>query len=85
MRTRRPTEERREPARPVPALIVEAWHTECGACGYGDGGWVRTPARRGNPILTPESRVCPGCRVAFARVVDVQAGTVLVLPVDRAA
>ena len=70
---------------PMADLVVEDWHTECGACGYGDGGWPDSPADVGNPILTPESRFCPGCGVAFARVVNVCTGTVSFLPVDEAA
>ena len=77
--------EGRESERPVPHLIVEAWHTECGACGYGDRGWVEPPASMGNPILTPESRVCPGCGVTFVRVVNVHARTTSLVPVDEAA
>jgi len=43
----------------MPDLIVEDWHTECGACGYGAGGWMESPRDGGNPILSPESRACP--------------------------
>jgi hypothetical protein len=68
-----------------PELVVEDWHTECGACGYGGGGWTGSPADEGRPILTPESRVCPGCGVAFLRVVDVCAGVVSRPAVDDAA
>ena len=45
----------------MPDLIVEAWHSECGACGYGAGGWAQSPAEQRGPILGPASRVCPGC------------------------
>lgn len=46
-------------------LIVQNWHTECGECGYGRGGWAGSPAREGKPVLEPDSRICPGCGVAF--------------------
>lgn len=61
-------------------LIVQAWHTECGECRYGSGGWAASPARDDKPILTPESRTCHGCGVAFTRVVNPYAGTTTVLP-----
>lgn len=51
-------------------LVVDRWHTECGECGYGRGGWASSPAREGNPILTPESRVCYGCNCVFTHVDD---------------
>jgi len=79
MRARRPSVGR------MAYLVVEDWHTECGACGYGAGGWIESPLDGGNPILSPESRACPRCGVAFARVVDVSTGTVSYPPVDRAA
>jgi hypothetical protein len=66
-------------------LLVEDWHTECGACGYGAGGYTGSPAEEGKPILTPESRLCPGCGVAFVRIVDTCARTVSPLAADEAA
>ena len=55
-------------------LVIGAWHTECGDCGYGCGGWMASPALRGKPILTPESRECPGCGVCFTHSLDVYSG-----------
>lgn len=49
-------------------LEVHGWHTQCGACGYGRGGWASSPAREGKPILTPESKVCHGCGERFTEV-----------------
>lgn len=49
-------------------LKVHGWHTECGECRYGSGGWASSPAREGKPILTPRSRTCPGCGVEFTEV-----------------
>lgn len=48
-------------------LVVHGWSTECGACGYGEGGWAsnRNPALQGKPILGPDSTVCHGCGKAF--------------------
>lgn len=46
-------------------LEVHGWHTQCGECGYGRGGWAGGPAREGKPILGPGSRVCHGCGVEF--------------------
>jgi hypothetical protein len=51
-------------------LVVHGWHTECGTCGYGRGGWGSSPALKGEPILTPESTVCHGCGVTFTHKVD---------------
>jgi hypothetical protein len=69
----------------MPDLVVEIWHRGCGACGYGIGGWLESPAERGKPILAPDSRVCPGCGARSTRVIDVCAGTVTLLPVSEAA
>jgi hypothetical protein len=69
----------------MPDLNVEPWHTECGACGYGIGGWLESPADQGKPILGPDSRVCPGCGARFTRVIDECAGTVTLLPMSEAA
>ena len=49
MRARRPSVGR------MADLVVEDWHTECGACGYGAGGWIESPLAGGNPILSPEA------------------------------
>lgn len=54
----------------MPTLEVHGWHTQCGACGYGRGGWAGSPAREGKPILTPESTECPGCGVVFTETSD---------------
>lgn len=54
-------------------LIVDSWHTECGECGYGQGGWASSPALQGKTPLNPESRVCHGCGVEFTEVLDVYA------------
>lgn len=48
-----------------PVLVINAWTTECNACGYGKGGWMSSPALQGKPILTPESTTCHGCGVTF--------------------
>lgn len=66
-------------------LVVQRWSTECGGCGHGRGGWASSPARKGLPILTPESRECPGCNVVFARRVDPYGGTITILPSEDAA
>ena len=76
---------RRSASSAMAELIVEDWHSECGSCGYGAGGWLEPPADDGDAILTPGSRTCPGCGVMFTRVIDVCAGTVRPLPVDEAA
>ena len=60
-------------------LEVHGWHTQCGVCGYGRGGWASSPARDGKPILTPASRTCHGCGATFTAVVDVNRGTTTVL------
>jgi hypothetical protein len=52
-------------------LVISGWHTECGECGYGRGGWASSPAREGKPILTPESETCHGCGVTFTDREDV--------------
>lgn len=51
-------------------LIVQRWHTECGSCGYGAGGYTSSPALEGKPILTPESDVCHGCGETFTHTMD---------------
>lgn len=56
-------------------LTVNDWTTECGACGYGRGGWAASPARKGLPILTPTSRTCHGCGKRFTHVANLHAGT----------
>lgn len=58
---------------PAVILAVHGWHTECESCGYGKGGpyGAMNPARRGEPILTPESTVCHGCGRTFTHVQDV--------------
>lgn len=66
-------------------LEVHGWHTQCGHCRYGRGGWAGGPAREGKPILTPESRVCHGCGQAFTHVVEQYSGKVIVLPREDAA
>jgi hypothetical protein len=57
-----------------PLLIVDRWHSECNACGYGHGGWASSPAHEGKPILTPESKSCPECLVEFTHAVDPYTG-----------
>ena len=52
-------------------LEVHGWHTQCGACGYGRGGWAGGPAREGKPILGPDSRVCHGCGETFTHTLNV--------------
>jgi hypothetical protein len=51
-------------------LVVHGWSTECGACGYGAGGWAsaRNPALEGKPILGPDSTICHGCDETFTHV-----------------
>jgi hypothetical protein len=51
---------------------VHAWHTECGNCGYGSGGWAGSPGLEGKPILTPDSPKCHGCGAQFT---DIEEGT----------
>ena len=46
-------------------LEIHGWHSQCGSCGYGRGGWSASPARDGKPILTPTSTVCHGCGEQF--------------------
>jgi hypothetical protein len=57
-----------------PTLIIQAWTSECGACGHGRGGWASSPALKGKPILTPESTVCPECGVHFTESLNVYTG-----------
>lgn len=54
-----------------PTLVIDAWHSECGACGYGRGGYTASPALEGLPILTPGSTSCPGCDVVFTHRLNV--------------
>lgn len=61
---------------PEVRLIVQQCHTECGACRYGRGGWAGSPALKGKPILTPESRECPGCGARFTHIENVYAWSV---------
>jgi hypothetical protein len=49
-------------------LEVHGWHTQCGECGYGRGGWPSSPANQGKPILVPESKECPGCKAIFTHI-----------------
>lgn len=51
-------------------LIVQQWSTECGACGYGAGGWAASPILKDPDavILTPSSKVCPSCGASFTSV-----------------
>ena len=51
-------------------LVIHGWSTECGACGYGSGGWASStnPALEGKPILAPGSTVCHGCGETFTHV-----------------
>ncbi len=58
-------------------LEVHGWHSQCGECGYGRGGWAASPAYEGKPVLGPDSRVCHGCGVVFTHVADhaLHAGT----------
>lgn len=58
----------------MPDLVINAWSTECGECGYGRGGWAASPALKGLPILTPESQTCHGCGAVFTESVDVYTG-----------
>lgn len=53
-------------------LEIHGWHTECGACGYGRGGWASSPALDDKPVLTPEYRgECYGCGQTFTHVLNV--------------
>jgi hypothetical protein len=54
-------------------LVVHNWHTECGTCRYGSGGWASN--RNVHGILTPESKVCinPECQAEFTEVIDAYA------------
>lgn len=51
-------------------LVVHGWHTECGRCGYGSGGWPAAFNGQDTPILTPESTVCHGCGRTFTHTVQ---------------
>lgn len=76
------------PNDPAPVtLIIDGWHTECGACGYGHGGWAASPALEGKPILTPSSRTCHGCGAAFTESLSVYTGERVLLgqPESKAA
>jgi transposase-like protein len=44
---------------------IGGWHTECGSCGYGRGGWAASPAREGKVPLSTDSPVCHGCGRTF--------------------
>lgn len=46
-------------------LVVHGWHTECGNCGYGSGGWA---SNRDFPRLHPASEKCHGCGERFTEV-----------------
>lgn len=52
-------------------LLVTRCHSECASCQYGRGGWASSPALDGKPVLTPESRECPGCGRTFTHKQDV--------------
>ena len=65
-------------------LEVHGWHTQCGACGYGRGGWAGGPANEGKPILTPGSRTCHGCGAAFTHVFTPYGNKLTVLPAQEA-
>lgn len=45
-------------------LVVCMWHTEC-SCGYNSGSYMD---KKAGPILTPESKECPGCGEEFTAV-----------------
>lgn len=50
-------------------LIVCNWHTEC-SCGYNRGSYMDRANKSvewqaANPVLTPDSKVCPGCGEEF--------------------
>lgn len=55
-------------------LIIHAWNCQCGDCGYGGASWADSPALKGKPILTQESRECPGCGVKFTHSIEVYTG-----------
>lgn len=46
-------------------LLVHGWNSQCGTCKYGGESWADFPA---GSILTPESKVCPGCGVIFTHI-----------------
>jgi hypothetical protein len=46
-------------------LIVHDYNCQCANCGYGGDSWTDSPALEDKPILTPESKECPGCGVKF--------------------
>lgn len=46
-------------------LVVCNWHTECGNCGYGRGGYMAAAAGKDTPPLGPDSEQCPGCGEKF--------------------
>jgi hypothetical protein len=50
--------------------IVQRWHTECGSCGYGRGGWSASPALRGGDPIFVDSPRCPGCGKTFTHELD---------------
>jgi hypothetical protein len=49
----------------VAELIVHGWNSQCGVCKYGGTSWADSPK---GPILTPDSRECPECKVIFTHV-----------------
>ena len=67
-------------------LEIHGWHTQCGVCGYGRGGWAGGPANEGKPILTPDSRACHGCGVTFTHTSSPYSMKVEPIePIERAA
>jgi hypothetical protein len=67
--------ESRIPSRKSGTVVLEVhgWHTQCGDCGYGRGGWAASPALKNPPgePLSPDSRVCHGCGKAFTHVLNI--------------
>ena len=55
-------------------LEVHGWHTCCGSCGYGGGGWADSPANKSLPILTADSPHCHGCGRTFTHRLTVPTG-----------
>jgi hypothetical protein len=50
---------------------IHGWHTECGSCRYGAGGWVSSPALEGKTPLSTDSPKCFGCGKTFTHELNV--------------
>lgn len=58
---------------PEAVLEVHPWHTVCGNCGHGAGGWAAGINRVSKP-LGPDSTDCHECGARFYVKLDVYSG-----------